>query len=270
MKPANEIEIKRNVYTFSAIVLVLSVLIGTSAWTVLGNGNRRTMIQLNNARKDGVRLRSQIDSLEQDTARKGIKHRECLKEKEQLLGDPSGTKLRVDLNALVSHITNAKAADGPKGRDLFWKSEPSWPDHERQPDELANRVLQAFNGFYVTFDNQMGNSEERYAELKAKKCPECPSAGGSCDEAVNKAIDQYKGEQQIPQNRELSSIKLKYEQVRANLRKSPTMGTAILGKQQGAIALRTKECSLGSKTKADQMLEQFKKLCVCIESGQCD
>lgn len=46
MKPANEIEIKRNIYSFSVLVLLLSVLIGSSAWTVLGGAGAKWEQQL--------------------------------------------------------------------------------------------------------------------------------------------------------------------------------------------------------------------------------
>lgn len=56
MKPANEIEIKRNIYSFSVLVLLLSVLIGSSAWTALGGAGAKWEHQLaeRNARIDSL------------------------------------------------------------------------------------------------------------------------------------------------------------------------------------------------------------------------
>jgi len=85
MKPANEIEIKRNVYTFSAIVLVLSVLIGSSAWT-LSNG-RVIFVK--------KRLQTRTDSLEGQKS-----------DLAQLQGDTSAQRIKADsLNIVIRDMS---------------------------------------------------------------------------------------------------------------------------------------------------------------------
>jgi len=55
MKPANEIQIKRNVYAFSALVVLLSLLIGSSSWTLIGG-------QINQEKDRADSLQDVIDS----------------------------------------------------------------------------------------------------------------------------------------------------------------------------------------------------------------
>lgn len=63
MKPENLIQIRRNVLTFSVIVLLLSVAIGSSAWTFLGEGMRRTRDEAGLAVRANDSLMTVIDSM---------------------------------------------------------------------------------------------------------------------------------------------------------------------------------------------------------------
>jgi hypothetical protein len=63
MKPENQIQIKRNVYSFSVIVLLLSLLIGSSAWTILGDDMRRSRNQAQDLTHERDSLSAVIDSM---------------------------------------------------------------------------------------------------------------------------------------------------------------------------------------------------------------
>lgn len=63
MKPENQIQIKRNAYSFSVIVLLLSLLIGSSAWTILGDNIRRSRSHAQDLTYERDSLRVFIDSI---------------------------------------------------------------------------------------------------------------------------------------------------------------------------------------------------------------
>jgi hypothetical protein len=65
MKPENRIQIKRNALTFSIIVLLLSVAIGSSAWSFLGEGMQRTRDETQLATAERDRIRAELDSLKE-------------------------------------------------------------------------------------------------------------------------------------------------------------------------------------------------------------
>lgn len=134
MKPANEIEIKRNVYTFSGIVLLLSVLIGGSAWTVSERGKADIDTERVKAVQAANEALARADTLAVDTTRLRKKVQDL---KVQLDG-AKDTALPRQIALIKEFIADAK---GQSGDDLLEHLEYKKPNLGNAPALLATDLL---------------------------------------------------------------------------------------------------------------------------------
>jgi len=149
MKPANEIEIKRNVYTFSAIVLVLSVLIGSSAWTLSEKGKEEIAKERDHAQAKARTSDSSAKQLKADTFRL---HKSVLA-LIQKDADNKRNRLREDLGAVITFMKETKADAGSDSRSTRLKQEP-WST-EDTVDSKARDTFNAFLSFYANHSDAM-------------------------------------------------------------------------------------------------------------------
>ena len=144
MKPANHIEIQRNVYTFSAIVLVLSVLIGSSAWTLSSTGVGRIVKERDDAVSANLIGETLRTTLEKDIARLGNEKRALQKK----IDDTQRDKLSEDLDKVIGYMSKAQAAAGEQTRATYSKQEP-W----KQTDTVDQKAQEVFNTFMIFYAN---------------------------------------------------------------------------------------------------------------------
>jgi hypothetical protein len=134
MKPANEIEIKRNVYTFGVLVLLLSVLIGGSAWTWAG-GAKET---LENQIKRSSNL---IDSLELKIANHDstltLRDKDIVNLRAQL-DAAKDSKLPKQIQTITDFMYNATGKDGSTLVNYVQYMKPALGD---SAGDLASRLL---------------------------------------------------------------------------------------------------------------------------------
>jgi len=272
MKPANEIEIKRNVYTFSAIVLVLSVLIGSSAWTLIGKGAGDCQKRLVDLQGKNTRLSSEVNEKEgfaRDLKRDTTKMGKLIRSLDELKRTSAGKYAMEinDIHSALNGLTNASTPFAVKivANDVASCLTDSTPS--KASTDLSSRLRLQLEGIAGLWE-------------KSSNVSTAPTLGGgktteqTCktfiDVAVSAAKDRAQEEcnTQKDQLRDLSmnNVKDKMDRGLKLLRKgsNPLKGTTSISE----IPTTATEWANGGKSR--QVVIAFKELCLCIESGKCE
>ncbi len=266
MKPSNEIEIKRNVYTFSGIVLVLSVLIGSSAWTLSRKGVSGLEEQKKTAQMVVGNLQANTTKLHLGVA-ESSRAIEALKEKvRRLEANAQRNALRSDVLAVIEYMKSADAKAGQNGRATFLRTEPQWQEKD-SVDSDATELYYKFNAFYGQIADVMDNKEKEVDRLEKKLEVKCPGQGSTadCTDEVNTVREQAAAEINDLKRRLAAIDKRRIEGLQV-LTKERTFSSGFL---ENATAESLKkaldEQANGSRSKCEAVWREYINLLVTVK-----
>ena len=269
MKPANELQIKRNIYTFSALVLLLSVAIGSGAWTLnhakIGDAHLDTEALY----ADTMRLWTQCKHL--DSLRGGF-NREVDSLKAQLDG-ARNTDLPRQIKLINKFMDDAVAKDGDDLVNFVDLKSPKLGD---SASAIADDLLSSSKYVFKTFGTK---TKQLSADLReAKKLggggsPPTGSklAGGAVDMvALQVERDALKGEiesckaARTKAEQKPAVIRVAMQAGLDRLREGTLLSTSVISKATPEALNPDTKSQWQDVAKCQRAIREYKALCISI------